>query len=112
MSLDRQIESIEDIDSILSTEKATIVYFTSPKCNVCKTLRPKIMELMSEEFPDMGRYFVDIADTPDVPAKFSVFAAPTIMVFLEGREFARKSRSMSPALLVDEIRRPYEIMMS
>ena len=112
MSLDIQITSIDQFSEILKTEKATIIYFTSPKCNVCKTLRPKIMELMSEEFPEMGRYYADIAETQDVPAQFSVFTAPTILVFLEGNEFARKSRAMSPAHLVEEIRRPYNIMMS
>jgi len=112
MSLDIQITKIEKMKEILESEKATIVYFTSPKCNVCKTLRPKIMELMSEEFPEMGKYFVDIAETQDVPAQFSIFTAPTILVFLEGKEFARKSRAMSPSQLVEEIRRPYNIMMS
>ena len=110
--LDTQIKSIDEIQNILANEKATIIYFTSPKCNVCKTLRPKIMELMKDEFPEMGLYFVDIAETQDVPAQFSVFTAPTILVFLEGQEFARKSRAMSPAQLVDEVRRPYNIMMS
>jgi hypothetical protein len=70
------------------------------------------MELMKESFPEMGRYSVDISETADVPAKFTVFAVPTILVFLEGREFARESRNMSPAGLVDKISRPYEIMMS
>jgi len=112
MDLDKQIKSIEEVDNILSTEKATIIYFTSPQCNVCKTLRPKIMELVSEEFPEMGRYYVNIAETQDIPAKFSVFAAPTIIVFLEGKEFVRKSRAMSPSMLIDEVRRPYDIMMS
>ncbi len=110
--LDTQIKTIEEIKKALQTEKATIVYFTSPKCNVCKTLRPKVMELMREEFPEMGRYFVDISETLDVPAQYSVFTAPTIIVFLEGREFSRKSRAMSPAQLADEVRRPYDIMMS
>ena len=63
MSLDIQIKEIEKMKDILKNEKATIVYFTSPKCNVCKTLRPKIMELMNEEFPEMGKYFVDIASS-------------------------------------------------
>jgi thioredoxin-like negative regulator of GroEL len=112
MELDIKITEQSQLNEKLGSEKATIVYFTSPKCNVCKTLRPKIMELMSEEYPEMGRYYVDIADTPDVPAQYSVFSAPTIIVFLEGREFARKSRAMSPQGLVEEIRRPYEIMMS
>jgi thioredoxin 1 len=110
--LDTQIVSVEEAEKILSEEKATIVYFTSPKCNVCKSLRPKVMELMKNEFPDMGRYFVDASVSEDVSAKFTVFAVPTILVFLEGREFARESRNMSPMGLVEKIRRPYEIMNS
>lgn len=112
MELDKRIESLDEVDTILSSEKATIIYFTSPMCNVCKTLRPKVMELMKENFPEMGRYFVDISQTPEIPARFSIFSAPTIVVFLDGKEFARKSRAMSPAMLVEEIRRPYEIMTS
>lgn len=112
MDLDIKIRSVDEIEDILANEKATIIYFTSPKCNVCKTLRPKIMELMKDEFPEMGRYYADISENQDIPAKFSVFTAPTILVFLEGKEFSRKSRAMSPAQLVDEIKRPYSIMMS
>ena len=112
MELCNQIKSLEELNNLLQTEKATIVYFTSPKCNVCKTLKPKIMETMKNEFSEMGRYFVDISENPEIPAQFSVFAAPTIIVFLEGKEFARKSRALSPSQLADEVRRPYQIMMS
>jgi thioredoxin 1 len=110
--LDTQILSIEEADKILQNEMATIIYFTSPKCNVCKSLKPKVMELMKEEYPQMGRYFVDASVSEELSAKFTVFAVPTILVFLEGREFARESRNMSPMGLVEKIRRPYEIMTS
>jgi thioredoxin-like negative regulator of GroEL len=110
--LDNKVEQLAEMQNILEKEKATIVYFTSPKCNVCKTLRPKIMELMKEEFPEMGRYYVDVSESQELSANFTVFSAPTILVFLEGKEFARKSRSMSPNGLVEEIRRPYDIMTS
>ncbi|MBD3823578.1 MAG: thioredoxin, partial [Epsilonproteobacteria bacterium] len=43
---------------------------------------------------------------------FNVFAIPTILILLEGKEFFRKSRNMSVNEVIREIQRPYEIMMS
>jgi len=108
--MDTQITSLDHLESILEENIAAIIYFTSPKCNVCKVLRPKLMELTEKTYPDMGRFFVDISETPEIAAHYSVFAAPTILVLFEGKEFARKSRSMSPELLMKEIERPYSIL--
>jgi thioredoxin-like negative regulator of GroEL len=112
LNLDTKINDLKQLKEILQNEQASIVYFTSPKCNVCKTLKPKIMELINQNYPKIGKYFVDISENPEIPANFSVFSAPTIIVFLENKEFIRKSRAMSPHQLIEEIKRPYEIMTS
>jgi len=108
--MDTKIISLENLESILAENIAVIIYFTSPACNVCKVLRPKLMEITAKTYPDIGRYYVDISETPEIAAQYSVFAAPTIIVLFEGKEFARKSRSMSPELLMKEIERPYSIL--
>jgi len=108
--MDTKISSLENLESILADKIAVIIYFTSPACNVCKVLRPKLMEITANTYPDMGRYYVDISETPEISAEYSVFAAPTIIVLFDGKEFARKSRSMSPELLMKEIERPYSIL--
>ncbi|RLD02179.1 MAG: thioredoxin, partial [Chloroflexi bacterium] len=41
-----------------------------------------------------------------------VFAIPTVLVFLDGKEFLRKSRHMSVDEVIREIKRPYDIMTS
>jgi len=70
------------------------------------------MQALANEYPAIGRYHADLALTPELAAQFQVFSAPTIIVFFEGREFIRKGRAMSVAGLLQEIKRPYELMMS
>ena len=54
---------------------------------------------------------IDISQTPDISAYYSVFTVPTVLIFFEGREFLRKSRNMSVAEITDAIRRPYNLMV-
>lgn len=108
--MDTTLNDLNELNSKLQEEMALVVYFSSPSCNVCHVLRPKLMEALEKEYPSIGRYHADIALTPEVAAQFQVFSAPTIIVFFEGREFIRKGRSMSVDGLLQEIERPYKLM--
>jgi len=110
--MDTTLNDLNELNSKLQEEMALVVYFSSPSCNVCHVLRPKLMEALEKEYPSIGRYHADIALTPEVAAQFQVFSAPTIIVFFEGREFIRKGRSMSVDGLLQEIERPYKLMTS
>ncbi len=110
--MDTTLTNLDELNSKLQEEMALVVYFSSPSCNVCHVLRPKLMEALATKYPSIGRYHADIALTPEVAAQFQVFSAPTIIVFFEGREFIRKGRSMSVDGLLQEIERPYTLMTS
>lgn len=110
-NLDRSIADADALQGAIAGARAALVYFSGPDCNVCKVLRPKLMQLAMERYPEMERVYVDVAANPALGVAHSVFAVPTVLVFLEGREFARKSRAFSPAELMDEIVRPWALMM-
>ena len=97
---------------IIAKEVGVLVYFSTPTCNVCKALRPKIMETFSQEFENIQRIYINSVDAPDIASNYNVFAVPTILVFLDGKEFSRESRNVSVAALVEKIARPYKIMSS
>ena len=98
------------IQQTLRDEPAVMLYFSAPGCNVCTALRPKLAEAFATHFPAVHIEAVDVSESPEVASHFSVFAIPTVLVFLDGREFLRKSRHMSVGEVVETIRRPYEIM--
>ncbi len=108
----KNIYSLEAIEDAIATDSAALFYFSTENCNVCKVLRPKLAELLSEEFPLIRLYYIGIEVLPLIAGQFRIFAAPTLLVFFEGREHLRKSRNVSVRELSDEIRRPYGILFS
>lgn len=110
--MDTTLSSLDELHTKLKEELALVLYFSSPTCNVCHVLRPKLMEALEEAYPSIGRYHADISLTPEIAAEFQVFSAPTIIIFFEGREFIRKGRALSVDGLLQEIKRPYELMTS
>jgi len=100
------------IENIIKENLAVMVYFSAPSCNVCHALKPKLLEAIEKNFDKFEIASVDISLSQDVSAHFGVFAIPTVLVFLAGKEFLRKSRHMSVDEVVREIKRPYDIMTS
>jgi len=106
------MQTIEDINNIITKNPAVMLYFSAPTCNVCHALKPKLLEAINSNFKEFEIVSIDVSIQQDIAANFSVFAIPTVLIFLDGREFLRKSRHMSIDEVIREIRRPYEIMMS
>jgi len=106
------MQTIQMIENIIKENLAVMVYFSAPSCNVCHALKPKLLEAIEKNFDKFEIASVDISLSQDVSAHFGVFAIPTVLVFLDGKEFLRKSRHMSVDEVVREIKRPYDIMTS
>jgi thiol-disulfide isomerase/thioredoxin len=106
------MQTIQKIQNIIKENPAVMLYFSAPTCNVCHALKPKLLEAMHENFNEMQIIAVDTSIEQEVAAYFHVFTIPTLLVFLDGKEFLRKSRHMSVDEVVKEISRPYNIMLS
>lgn len=105
------MQTLETINHILNENDAVMLYFSAPTCNVCHALKPKLIEAVTAEFPTFVIESIDISETPEIASQFSVFTIPTVLIFFQGREFCRKSRHMSVGEVVEEIRRPYTLMV-
>lgn len=104
--------NIETIEETLQSELAVALYFSAPTCNVCHALKPKLLNAFDANFSQLQVISIDISETPEVASHFNVFAIPTLLVYLDSKEFLRKSRHMSVDQVVGEIKRPYDIMTS
>ncbi|MCF6356620.1 MAG: thioredoxin family protein [Draconibacterium sp.] len=107
-----EIKSFEEFLKLKDNEPALLAYFSTEVCNVCKVLKPKVAELIQSEFPKIKMAYIKSDKLPEVAAQNQVFAAPTILVFLDGREYIRKSRNIGIGELHQEIERPYSMMFS
>jgi hypothetical protein len=73
-------------------------------------LKPKVIKLVSEQFPEMDTAWIDIERSPVIAGQNRIFSAPTLLVYFEGKETLRKSRNISLQELETEIGRIYSMM--
>ncbi len=101
--------SFESFQQLLTDEKGMLVYFYSDRCAPCISLRPKVQQMVSEDFPKLKLVFINAENHPAIAAHYGVFANPCILVFFEGREFQRYSKYISISQLGYDLERIYTI---
>lgn len=104
--------SLASLQVSIATAEAVAVYFSTESCSVCHALLPKIEALFSESFPRVQFLHVAMHKLPDAGAAYSVFNAPTLLVFFEGKETFRKSSNMGIGEVYEMLQRPYELLFS
>ena len=108
----KTINSIEQLEEILRSNIAVLLYFSTTSCSVGEALEPKVRKLIDTDFPNIKFYTIDLNFSPDVAAKYSAFVEPTILVFFDGKETIRKSRNISTYELQEAIDRPYNLIFN
>jgi len=90
---------------VFNNEGISVAYFSTLACNVCKVLRPKIENILKNDFPKVSFHFVDSGNSPEIAAKHMVFSAPVIIVFADGKETRRYARNLSLDDFVRDVER-------
>ncbi|MEN8120338.1 MAG: thioredoxin family protein [Bacteroidota bacterium] len=104
------IETLEQYNEVIEKEDAALFYFSHEQCNVCKVLKPKVAEMLTDGFPKVKMYYCDTKKSPELAAQNSIFAVPTILIYFGGRESIRKSRNIGVNELRGHIERPYQMI--
>jgi thioredoxin-like negative regulator of GroEL len=102
--------TLVELQNTIRTEVGVLLYFSGENCNVCHALRPKFKALFDEEFPKIKQIYLDAHENPEISAHFQFFSVPTMIVFLDGREFVREGRAVSLHKMTEQLKRPYMIM--
>ena len=108
----QNINSLIEFEQLVKREAAVLAYFSTTLCNVCKVLKPKVMELVLSEFPEVSLLYVETNLQLEIAAQNRIFAVPTVVVYFNGKEFIRKSRNFGLNELRRELQRPYGLMFS
>lgn len=112
--MDRDIEStvtsLDGFSEMSRENSAVLVYLSTPDCNVCKVLKPKVKSMLADDFPEIKFVYVDCEAHPDISAQCGVFTVPTLLVYFNGRETIRKSRHIGIEELRSAIQRPYQML--
>lgn len=102
--------TLEELQQTIREEVGVLLYFSGENCNVCHALRPKFKEVFDKEFTQLEQIYLDAHEHAEISAHFQVFSVPTMLVFMDGREFAREGRSVSLHQLTQKLTRPYSML--
>jgi len=101
----KNIESHEEFLETVQKHATVLAYFSTPTCNVCKALLPKVKSLR-EEFPHTKFVYVNTEEITETAGQHLVFTVPTILIFNEAKEGSRFSRHFG----MDDLVRILEII--
>lgn len=93
----------------IKSNEAVMVYLSGEDCGVCQVLQPKVKESMDKNFPKIKQIYISAQEFKQTAASLGVFTIPTIIVYIDGKEFVKQSRHISIPNLEQAIKRPYEL---
>ena len=102
--------SFENFIKITKSNKAVCFYLSTPECNVCKVLKPKVIEMLEADFSKIPFCYVDLNEAKEISGQLSIFSVPTILVYFEGKETIRASRNVHIEELREQIDRNYKMI--
>jgi thioredoxin-like negative regulator of GroEL len=106
-----QISNIDELNEVILNNPIVLLYFSTQKCNVCKTLKPKVQSMLAN-YPNAVSRYIDLEKFTEVTGKYTVFSIPTIIVLIDGKEYIRESRHFSLFELEQKIQRYYVMFYS
>jgi len=97
--------------TIILNNGIEILYFSTDSCNVCIVLKPKIIETINK-YNIINFVYINIEKNSDLAAKYSVFAVPTIILIIDGKEYQRFNRNLSIDKFAELIDRYYNLYIN
>ncbi len=104
------ITSTHELNSTIKNNPIVLLYFSHIKCNICKSLLPKIEKLVKASFPKLILAVCNIENVPEAAAQSNIFTAPAIVIYTEGKESIRYTRNVALNTLSKSILRPYNLI--
>ncbi len=81
-----------------------LLYFTGKNCGVCQVLKPKLLEAVRENFPEVNIRVVDVEEEPELVGQSMVFTLPVVILKLDDKEMFRFARSFSVYQVLEKLK--------
>lgn len=84
------ISSFDELSAHIKQHKLVVLYASVDNCGVCEAVLPKVMTLSKQLGLEM--LLVNATRSPFMTGQLSLYGAPTIIVYAEGKEAFREGR--------------------
>lgn len=99
-----------DFEKLLGSNTIVFLYFKNETCQPCKVLRVKVEALISQKFPEIKFVVLDIVNYPELVSKCNVLSSPTMLLYIENKEYFRGGIYTSISELEEKIGKYYKMI--
>lgn len=86
----KKIKHYEEIKKLIKENQMIMFYASNDLCSVCQEIRPKIENIANDL--NLPVFDIDITENPMARGQMTLFMAPVVMLYYEGREVHREGR--------------------
>lgn len=99
----------QEFEKKIERNSGILFYFATHSCSVGEAVEPKVRQLLNERFDKITFCSIDMNVSPELAAGQQVFVEPTLLLFIEGKEYLRRSRNINMKELEESIQRIYSL---
>jgi thioredoxin-like negative regulator of GroEL len=100
---------ITTIKEAIRNEDMVLIYIKSKTCSVCGELLPKVKEISKTNQVKFLEFYIE--DVREVGSEFNIFSAPTILLFVMGKEVFREGRFLQRGHLTHVIEKYKDLIL-
>ena len=101
--------NLNKITQIIKDQEIVILYVKSRTCNVCLELLSKVEEVTKSEKIKVIDIYIE--ENREVGSQYNIFSAPTMIMFVMGKEVYREGRFLRISELKDVIHKYKKILL-
>lgn len=102
----KKLQTIQEVITFIENNPLAFLYVSQEDCSVCHALRPKLMELL-KNYPTIELREVEVDKVKEISAEYLIFSAPTLLFFVDGKEYIREGKFVQLKKLANTIDRIY-----
>ena len=107
-----EVNKPEVLLQMIDQQDISLIYFYNNDCAPCISLRPKMENLISQEYDDIDLYFMEGNRHAEFLAELSILSFPTIIIYVAGKEAKRYSKYISLSEIATDIDRYSSLLSS
>ena len=88
-------------DQVLASDQPVLVDFWAPWCMPCRMFGPVLDKVAKETEGAAHVVKVNIDEEPELASRYGVMSIPTVILFKDGKEIARKVGAQSTDVYTD-----------
>ncbi|MGX7263272.1 thioredoxin family protein [Enterococcus crotali] len=102
----KKLQTIQEVITFINENHLAFLYVSQEDCSVCHALRPKLVELL-KNYPKVELREVEADQVKAISAEYLIFSAPTLLFFVNGKEYLREGKFVQFKKLADSIAQIY-----